>query len=99
MLSDRGVTIKSMRPTRGSTAAPQAPPLSALTREELGRVWARELRAARLAGQLRSVRGAAAWLADPAVREVLDEFRRRFLEREVERDEWMCRSVFDVALD
>ena len=43
---------------------------------------------ARLSGQLRSVRGAAQWLAVPEVKMVLEEFRRRFLERESERDRW-----------
>jgi len=89
MLSDAAVTIKSVLPTPQDSAAPQARPLSALTREELGRVWARVLREAREAGELRSVRGAAAvWLSRPAVRVVLDEFKRRALQEQAERALW-----------
>jgi len=88
MLSDAAVTIKSVLPTPQDSAAPQARPLSALTREELGRVWARVLREAREAGELRSVRGAAVWLSRPAVRVVLDEFKRRALREQAERALW-----------
>ena len=88
MLSDASVTIKSVLPTPQDSAAPQARPLSALTREELGRVWATTLREAREAGELRNVRGAAAWLSRPAVRLVLAEFRRRELQLIAERAFW-----------
>jgi len=88
MLSDGAVTIKSVLPTPQDSAAPQARPLSVLTRSELGRVWASTLREAREAGELRSVRGAAVWLARPAVRLVLDEFKRRALLEQYERALW-----------
>lgn len=88
MLSDGCFTIKSVPPTRESTAAPQARPLSALTREDLGAAWARALARARSDGELRSARGTAAWLRRPDVVELLDEFRDRAMTRVAEVHFW-----------
>jgi hypothetical protein len=97
VLSDGALIIKSVLPTRESTAAPQARPLAALTREALGVVWAARLRAAREAGQLRTVRGAAAWLAQPEIREVLEEFRQRNLSFVEEQARWGVGPLFDAV--
>lgn len=87
-----------MPPTRESTVEPKARPFRFLTRAELGRVWATELRHAREEGELRSCRGAAAWLARPLVRELLREFKSRALDVQHEREMFdsLCAAIFSA---
>lgn len=88
MPSDAGVTINIVPPTPESTVAPQARPLSALTREELGRSWSRCLRDGMAERRSRRGGGTLDWLRRADVEQHLAEFRRRMLAERAERATW-----------
>lgn len=77
-----------MPPTPQGTVAPQARPLSCLTREELGREFALRARAALWEWRRQSGRGTRGWWRHPMVELVLDEYARRHFDAaaDIERE-------------
>lgn len=90
MSSDEAATIKSVTPTRESTAEPEGLVLSLLTLSELGCEFAARVANAYVpSGRARRRTDYVPWWKDAAVVDVLNEIRRRGEITAAERAEYL----------